>query len=224
MAKRTLRPRDAATLVLVRQGEDGPRILMGQRHSRQAFMADRYVFPGGVVEPCDRYVHAATELRDDVTARLARSCTPSRARALAAAAVRETQEETGIMLAAPLSGPVRNSKPEWNGFHGKGLGPALDRLEYIFRAVTPPGPPRRFNARFFMADGEGVLGEIGGNGELNNIAWISISEALEMPIPHITGVVLREVRKLLKAPPPRSADHPVPLFRRVRGTYVRSAE
>lgn len=224
MAKRAMRPKDAATLVLVRRESGDARVLMGQRHKRQVFMPERYVFPGGGVEPCDRYVKPSTELRADVTARLARACTPSRARALAAAAIRETYEETGLMLAARVDKPVRNGRPEWRAFHERGLGPALDRLDYIYRAVTPPGQPRRFNARFFMADATGLHGEISGNGELQNIGWIPISEALAMPIPRITGVVLREVQRLLHEPPARSPDAPVPLLHRVRGVHVLTQE
>lgn len=224
MAKRAIRPKDAATLVLVRREGGDARVLMGQRHKRQVFMPERYVFPGGGVELCDRYVRPSAELRADVTARLSRACTPSRARALAAAAIRETYEETGLMLAARLDKPKRDGRPEWRAFHERGLGPAFDRLDYIYRAVTPPGPPRRFNARFFMADATDLQGEISGNGELQNIGWIPIAEALAMPIPRITGVVLREVQRLLHKPPARSPDAPVPLLHRVRGVHVLTHE
>ncbi len=221
----TIRPKDAATLALLRRDGDGSvAVLMGQRGKEQVFMPERYVFPGGGVEACDRYVRPAAELHTNVAERLARSCSPARARSLAAAAIRETYEETGLMLAgacAPARGKVR---PEWRGFHDQGLAPALDRLDYIFRAVTPPGSPRRFNARFFMAFADELHGEIAGNGELHDIAWVPIKEALEMPIPRITGVVLREIDRLLTDPAPRETTESTPYFRRVGKKYILKME
>ncbi len=215
----TIRPRDAATLALIRRDGRHPSVLMGQRGKSQAFMPERYVFPGGGVEPGDRYVRPSGELAENVAARLARSCTPARARSLAAAAVRETFEETGIMLASPSDAPKGKLRPEWRGFHERGLAPALDRLDYIFRAVTPPGQVRRFNARFFMAFADDLHGEIAGNGELHDIGWVPISEALKMPIPHITGVVLGQINKLLNDPTPRDQAKTTPFMRHIGEKY-----
>jgi 8-oxo-dGTP pyrophosphatase MutT (NUDIX family) len=219
-----IRPKDAATLALIRRDGVRAAVLMGQRGREQVFMPERYVFPGGGVETCDRYVHPAGELRDDVAQRLSRSCTPTRARALAAAAIRETFEETGIMLAAPSEPPGGKVQPEWRGFHDRGLAPALDKLDYIYRAVTPPGSPRRFNARFFLAFAEDAHGEIASNGELHDIGWVPIAEALKMPIPHITGVVLREIDRLLRDSAPRDNVNATPYFHRVGKKYVLKLE
>ncbi|MBT3628927.1 MAG: NUDIX hydrolase [Rhodospirillaceae bacterium] len=216
----TIRPRDAATLALIRRDGRHPSVLMGQRGKSQAFMPERYVFPGGGVELGDRYVRPSGELAENVAARLARSCTPARARSLAAAAVRETFEETGLMLAAPSAPPKGKVRPEWNGFHARGLAPALDRLDYIYRAVTPPGQVRRFNARFFMAFADDLHGEIAGNGELHDIGWVSISEALKMPIPHITGVVLGQISRLLDDPGPREHVKTTPFLRHIGDKYL----
>ena len=139
-------------------------------------------------------------------------------------AARETFEETGLMLAAPGNPPGRMVRPEWRGFHERGLAPALDKLDYIYRAVTPPGSPRRFNARFFMAFANDLHGEIAGNGELHDIAWVPITEALKMPIPHITGVVLREIERLLHDPAPRDEVDATPFFRRVGKKYILKME
>lgn len=219
-----IRPKDAATLALIRHDGGRASVLMGQRGKEQVFMPERYVFPGGGVEACDRYVRPASELRAGVARRLSRSCTPARARSLAAAAIRETFEETGLMLAAPGNPPGRMVRPEWRGFHERGLAPALDKLDYIYRAVTPPGSPRRFNARFFMAFADDLHGEIAGNGELHDIAWVPITEALKMPIPHITGVVLREIERLLHDPAPRDEVDATPFFRRVGKKYILKME
>ena len=224
VSRRSPRPKDAATLVLVRSGASAPEVLMGRRPRRQVFMPDHYVFPGGGVEPCDRWVRPATELRATVTARLARSATAARARSLAAAAVRETFEETGLALGlrAPAEiGPVR---PEWRAFHATGLAPALDRLDYIYRAVTPPGLPRRFNARFFLANADDAAGALGGNGELLDLGWVPIAEACHLPIPYITGVVLEEVEHMYASPPDPDRDRPVPVCIRVGRDHVHGHE
>ena len=85
-----LRPKDAATLIIVGRGDAGPTVLMGRRHAGMAFQPNRFVFPGGRVDPGDERVAAASELRADVAARLAAGTTPKRARGLALAAIRET--------------------------------------------------------------------------------------------------------------------------------------
>ena len=151
-----MRPRDAATLILVRQRGKIPEVLLGCRDAKHAFMPNRYVFPGGRVDPADAHVPVATPLDRFVDERLRKAATAQRARALAVAAVRETFEETGLMLAKPFKGgaPEEDFGEHWQGFLDKGMGPALDCLDLIARAVTLPGRPRRFNARFFMARAE----------------------------------------------------------------------
>jgi 8-oxo-dGTP pyrophosphatase MutT (NUDIX family) len=111
-------------------------------------------------------------------------------------------------------------RAEWRGFHERGLAPALDRLDYIYRAVTPPGQVRRFNARFFMAFADDLHGEIAGNGELHDIGWVPIPEALKMPIPHITGVVLGEINRLLGDPTPRDQTTTTPFLRHIGDNYL----
>src|SRR5499427_2728319 len=128
-----LRPRDAATLILVRQRGKVPEVLLGCRDAKHAFMPNRYVFPGGRVDRDDARVPVATPLDRHVRARLQKAATPRRAQALGVAAVRETFEETGLMLAKPLkNGPPEEDFGEhWKGFLDKGLAPALDCLDLI---------------------------------------------------------------------------------------------
>ena len=219
MPSKTLRPRDAATLVLVRRDQETPSILMGQRHGGSAFHPNSYVFPGGAVDRGDWKGAAATELKPDTMARLARASTPARARALAIAAVRETFEETGLMLAKPAA-PRRRVPESWRGFLDRGLAPALDELDYIYRAVTPPGRPRRFNARFFMADAGHLHGELAGDQELGALRFVPIPEILELDIPAITRRVIGEVSRLLDSPPEQVAARPVPVFRALHGRFI----
>lgn len=215
-----LRPKDAATLILVRQAPDGPEILLGQRSSRHAFMPNRYVFPGGRVDPHDHSVPAFSALKPGVLAQLQRAATPARAHALAIAAIRETYEEVGLMLGRKVAAddPLLDKLPArapWPDFAAAGIVPALDQFDYVARAITPPGRPRRFNARFFMTAADNATGVIRGNGELGDIRWIDLDEAQDLPLPRITHVVLEAVEKRL-AHPPRPAG-PIPLYRRIHG-------
>ena len=68
--RRAVRPRDAASLIIVRPGADGPEVLMGMRGARHRFMPNRLVFPGGRVDPDDRRGRFATPLRPDTLAHL----------------------------------------------------------------------------------------------------------------------------------------------------------
>ena len=111
-----LRPKDAATLLIVRRDTPTPTVLMGRRHRGNAFMPDKWVFPGGRIDAGDYRIAAARELDDGEAAALARTA-PARTalpRALAMAAVRETFEETGLLLARPASG-VAAGRGSWRG-------------------------------------------------------------------------------------------------------------
>ena len=217
-----MRPRDAATLILVRQKGKMPEVLLGCRAAKSAFMPNRYVFPGGRVDPADARIPIATPLDRFVDQRLQRAATPQRARALAVAAVRETFEETGLMLAERFkNGPPKEDFGEhWKGFLDQGYGPALDRLDLIARAVTPPGRPRRFNARFFMARAEDASGEIRHSSEMGDIRWVRLDEARELPLPTITGLILGEIGRLVKEPPDRRKQRKIPLFTTVHRKHL----
>jgi 8-oxo-dGTP pyrophosphatase MutT (NUDIX family) len=209
-----MRPRDAATLILVRMKGKTPEVLMGCRDAKHAFMPNRYVFPGGRVDLADAHVPVATSLDRHVKARLLKAASEGRAQALGVAAVRETFEETGLMLAKPFKNgaPKRDYGEHWRGFLDKGMGPALDCLDLIARAVTPPGRPRRFNARFFMARAEEATGDIRHSSELGDIRWVKLDEARELPLPTITGLILGEIGRLVKEPPDRKKQRKIPLF------------
>lgn len=215
--RRTLRPRDAATLILVRRDRVEPEVLMGHRSARHVFMPNTFVFPGGRVDPEDARVPVATPLRPAVAERLHRNATPTRARALALAAIREAFEETGLLIGRPAADVDPERVPaSWRPFFEQGIAPALDVLDYVFRAITPPGDVRRFHARFFIADARHVQGEIRGSGELLDLQWIPIEHAIAMPnTPGITSLVLQEVRRLLAHTDPMElpAAHRVPVYR-----------
>ena len=108
-SRKVLRPRDAATLIIVDMASGEPRVLLGRRRQDLAFMPGRYVFPGGRVDPSDRQVAVEHDLApgniENLMVAMKGNRSPARARALALAAVRETYEEAGILIGVP-TGPA----------------------------------------------------------------------------------------------------------------------
>lgn len=193
--------RDAATVIVVRETAQGPAVLMGQRGAGAAFMPNKFVFPGGAVDAADADIALATAPGDVTAARLERGARPGLARALAASAIRELWEEAGLALgrAAPWPGDV---PPDWQGFAATGLRPSAAPLTYVFRAITPAGRPRRFDARFFLAPASAVAGDLDdfshASDELSFLRWVPIAEARMLNLPFITEVVLAEVAAHLR--------------------------
>ena len=177
-------------------------------------MPGKWVFPGGRIHPSDFRVPVASELRPEVGEALARGCPGKRGRALALAAIRETFEETGLLLARPA--PPRASRGEWRAFLAAGALPDLGALDYVARAITPPARTRRFDARFFVADASALLSlEPGtGSGELGEIAWFDWDAAAKLDLPSITRAILAEVALRFETP-----GRPIPFHRFVRGGH-----
>ncbi|QQS10850.1 MAG: NUDIX domain-containing protein [Rhodospirillales bacterium] len=219
-----MKPRDAATLIIVRKprAADGmPEVLLGCRDAGHAFMPNRYVFPGGRVDKVDARVPVATPLRPEVDERLRRAASAQKARALANAAIRETWEETGLIVGDRWDGEAPADLDEgWHGFFANKFAPALHHLDYIARAVTPPGRPRRFNARFFMTDADVLQGELKDSSELGDIRWVRLDEAQKLPLPTITGIILGEVGRLIKEPPAKDVQRRIPLFKTVHRKHM----
>lgn len=199
---RSLAIRDAATVILVRRDRAAPAVLMGMRGEAAAFMPSKYVFPGGAVDRADAGVPLAAGLRPDCLRRLDLPPGPAGlGRALAAAAVRELWEETGLRLGRPGAWP--GTPPEdWAAFAETGLVPDAGALRFLFRAITPPGRPRRFDARFFLADAAGITGDRDdfsrASDELSHLHWVPLAEARALNLPFITEVVLGEVAAHLR--------------------------
>jgi 8-oxo-dGTP pyrophosphatase MutT (NUDIX family) len=206
------KPRDAATLILVRRDQSAPRILMGRRHSGHDFMPDKWVFPGGRVDACDFHAPYATDLRPDVAAKLHLTATPRRARALALAAVRETFEEAGLLLAKPT--PARPGAGPWREFLAHGAEPDLAALDFVARAITPPQLPKRFDAFFFMADADRLISleRLPDCGELDEISWVDQDDALKLDLASVTRFMVQEVMVRLDEP-----ARPTPFMRVRRG-------
>ncbi len=190
--------RDAASVILLREGGKGPEVLMGQRGAGAIFMPSKYVFPGGAVDPGDAAVPLLRPLAADCSRRLADPARPGIVDALAAAAIRELAEETGLLMGAPADWP--DAPADWAPFAARGLRPAADGLAYVFRAITPPGRPRRFDARFFLADAGRAEGDLSAaSDELRHLHWIPLSDARSLDLPFITEIVLAEVAEIVGA-------------------------
>lgn len=213
IVRNRLRPKDAATLVLVRRGTDGPRVLMGRRHGNMAFMANKYVFPGGRVDPGDQRIALGGDLKPHVAERLTRGASAQRARGFALAAIRETFEEAGILIGERAEILPRTRAPAWKKFFAHGIAPRLDAFEFIARAITPPNRTRRFDARFFMADASVIAHTLDSreNEELLTPAWLTLTEARALDLPSITRAVLDEVEARLSDGV--DGSRPVPFFR-----------
>ena len=194
--------RDAASvIVLDRDARGGASVLMGQRGAAAAFMASKYVFPGGAVDPEDAAIRlsqppdALTMSRLAAEPRAGSKATPD---ALAAAALRELAEETGLLTGSP--GPAPQG---WDHYAEAGLAPDASALIYMFRAITPPGRTRRFDARFLLLDAEMLHGDrhdfSNACDELSHLHWVPLTEARALDLPFITAVVLAELAALIRA-------------------------
>ncbi len=210
--------------MIYRQSGGVVEVLMGERHGKHKFMPKRYVFPGGRVDRSDSRIRVAKPLSHDVETQLRRKLTEARAKAMAVAAVRETFEETGLVIGGPDPDPARDVPESWRDFFATGMAPALDELHYIGRAVTPAFRPVRFNARFFMVDSIHVAGDLAGSGELLDLRWFSIADAVELELPGITRRMLFHIEELMADPPARSPDRPVPYFKHMGDYHERIDE
>ena len=210
------RPRDAATLILVDRSGATPKVLLGKRHSGHKFMPGKFVFPGGRAEPDDRRMPFATPLQPAVErALMQRIARPSavKARALALSAIRETFEETGLLLGAKRE-PAQTPEGPWRAFAEAGFYPDLGSLHFIARAITPPRRPRRFDTRFFSVDAGAVAHRVENvvhaEAELVELVWLPIAQARSLDMPTVTGVVLQELESRVAAG--FGHDLPVPFY------------
>ena len=139
--------RDAATVIALRDRHSDPHVLMGQRGATAAFMPSKFVFPGGAVDPADADVPFSRPLPALCAERLTEDAPGTLSNALAAAAIRELWEETGLMLGDPGEWPG-TAPADWAQFAARGLLPSAHGLQFVFRAITPPGRPRRSRCPF----------------------------------------------------------------------------
>jgi 8-oxo-dGTP pyrophosphatase MutT (NUDIX family) len=205
--------RNASTVIVLRDRMTTPRILMGQRGAKAAFMPNKFVFPGGAVDTADADIALGAPLNDLCHQRLQEDATTDMSHPLAVAAVRELFEETGQVLGTKgaWSGDIH---PDWVDFAATGHLPDASSLQYEFRALNTPGRPRRFDARFFLVDADALATDpddfSAASDELSHLQWVSLTDVRSFDMPFITEVVLSEIEaRATDLTPPES----VPYFR-----------
>ena len=214
-----LRPKDAASIMLLDRSGNGVRVLMGKRHSAHAFMPDLYVFPGGRRDAEDHRLGFSGDLNPTVLRALktseGRAITDGRARALALAAARELFEEAGVCLGRehnPSGAPLP-------------FLPDLTNLRYMARAITPPGQARRFDTRFFavFADEAGIdPSEILDSRELQDLQWIDVNDFSSLQVPEITAIILADLRAGLESDSSLPPERAIPFYFTRRGRFLRT--
>jgi 8-oxo-dGTP pyrophosphatase MutT (NUDIX family) len=178
-----VRPRDAASLILLRGEGKDVEVLAGRRPQHVRFMPGVHVFPGGAI---DRPDWAAWSLESG-TERLG----PKLARG-ARAALRETWEEVGVLVGRPAKSEpaVPATRPIERAYCERGLVAAFDVLTYVGRAITPSHSNRRFNTRFFLSDGANVFGEPISTEELEDVRWYPLGQHLLASFRDVTQFML----------------------------------
>jgi 8-oxo-dGTP pyrophosphatase MutT (NUDIX family) len=221
-----MRPKDAATLILVDRSAREPKVLLGKRHNRHKFMPGKFVFPGGRVDRTDRFMPVARPLDARAEAQLLKRVqrpSAAKARAFALAAIRETFEETGLLLGTRGSDIAKVPNGPWSAFGEVKILPDLSVVHFIGRAITPPGRPRRFDARFFTMDATAIAHRIEGitgpDAELIELVWMPLAEAQQLDMPAVTGVMLEELDARIAEG--FGHDLPVPFYQMPRGRFVR---
>jgi len=220
-----IKPRDAASIILIDRSGREPRFLVGKRGRKHTFMPNFYVFPGGRRDRADSRIGVAAPLREDVQAKLLErtgsAMTPARAQGLAVAAIRETAEEAGLFIGA--EGRVGLHR-DWTGFATRGLAPDLARLRFVARATTPPRQSRRFDTRFFAC----FIDEIGADPadiseseELHDLTWIGFSDIDSVQLPRITRTILDDLERELGHDADLAFGRPVPFYFVKHGVFVR---
>ncbi|MBV9486044.1 MAG: NUDIX hydrolase [Frankiaceae bacterium] len=210
-------PRDAATVVLARDGTAGPEVYLLRRAASMAFAAGAFVFPGGSVDARDQ------DLGDDYWVgpppsfwAKALTCSEPLAKSLVCAAVRETFEESGVLLAGSDASTIvaDTSGDDWEAdrlalidrslsfaalLQRRGLVLRADLLRAWAHWITPEVEPKRFDTRFFVAALPAGQRTRDVGGEADRVAWMAPADAIagnergEMMLMPPTIATLRDV-------------------------------
>ncbi|MDC3003210.1 NUDIX hydrolase [Paracoccaceae bacterium] len=197
--------RSAATVIVVRSKHKNPSVLMGQRGVNAAFMPSKFVFPGGAVDDQDLSIDIKKSINEVCKKRLLKENENGSWSGLVAAAIRELFEETGQIIGVEEEWSEVPSN--WEEFAKTGYVPDASNMSFVFRAITPPGRPRRFDARFFLIQAEELRTNLDdfsmASDELSHLQWIPLKDTKNFDLPFITQVVLAEVTgNLMKSGPP----------------------
>lgn len=193
---RGVRPRDAASLILLRGEGKDLELLAGRRPLSVRFMPGVWVFPGGAIDREDSRPWRVERGIETLPPRLVRC---------ARAALRETWEEVGVFIGnsdSAASGSEPGDSAVASAYASRGVVAGFDRLRYIGRAITPARAPRRFNTRFFLADGAAVVGEPAASVELEEAGWHPIGRVMLEPLADVTQFMLARAIALRAATAP----------------------
>ena len=217
--RRAPRPKLASTIVLLREVGGKAQILMGKRSARHDFMPSVYVFPGGRVDPCDNYAPALDHPNGRTQEILEAAMTPARARACVLAAVRETYEETSLVLGEKYEdAPRAINDPSWKDFHGLGYLPRLSNIEVFGRAITPPHRNKRFDTWFFLArlGEEAASRPFQNSAELEGTGWFTFAQMKDLDMHRATQMMLEQLEIYLGYDNP---PNDIFFSRAIRGTF-----
>jgi 8-oxo-dGTP pyrophosphatase MutT (NUDIX family) len=208
--------RPAATLMLVRDGVDGMEVLMLRRNPDSVFAADAWVFPGGAVDPSDGELPGHTILGATDGDASASIGVPSGGLAFFVAAVRECFEEAGVLLARTAGGTAVDASSDLDAIRlarhrrdllagrrmlaqmlgAEDLVLDLTRVFYVSHWITPPGPPRRFDTRFFVAPAPRGQTATHDTAETVESVWTTPARALERWVAGETHLVFPTIKNL----------------------------
>lgn len=227
MTKHILKPKCAATLLILKAIEGKPFVLMGKRHEAHIFMPDFYVFPGGKMDRAD-FSHLYSPSLHERDIKMMRSektyFTEKHANALALCAIRETQEETGLLIGVKTKAPLRKSiNSAWRIFQNQQLLPNPSALHYFARAITPTGHIRRFDTRFFLTFAENInnIDEMQPSSELSNLQWVDLFSPPNIKIHDITKQIMEDTKDCITPNMALKQCHPVTLYYSARGRHYR---
>ena len=210
--------KNAATVILLRGSQKNPEILMGQRGKNASFMPNKFVFPGGALDPGDSEIDFNGDIPTKCIEKLRLKADPSLAKPLIAAGIRELWEETGLILGSKSKTKMDSIPKNWKDFFALGYQPSADNIEFVFRAITPPGRTRRFDARFFLLSSDNIKGDLDdfskASGELSHLQWIELNSTQNLDLPFITEIVLSEVLSKLKG----NRNNGIPFYYHDSGT------
>jgi len=210
--------KNAATVILLRGSQKNPEVLMGQRGKNASFMPNKFVFPGGALDPGDSEIDFNGDIPTKCIEKLRLKADPSLAKPLIAAGIRELWEETGLILGSKSKTKMDSIPKNWKDFFALGYQPSADNIEFVFRAITPPGRTRRFDARFFLLSSDNIKGDLDdfskASGELSHLQWIELNSTQNLDLPFITEIVLSEVLSKLKG----NRNNGIPFYYHESGT------
>jgi 8-oxo-dGTP pyrophosphatase MutT (NUDIX family) len=135
-------------------------------------------------------------------------------RGLALAAIRETFEETGLIVGRPASKPATTTHPVWRDYLSNGAEPPLEHMDFIARAITPAYRTRRFDTRFFMIHDQFIYNDpkqiSDASGELHELHWLTLNEARQLDL----------VEQRIQLDPREQLKQSAPFVRFVKGQEI----